>query len=79
MKWRKVYGKLKGNIYIAQIAEIGSLSSKNKNGKYLWCVKDLFIKYASIKPVEDKKYTTVLTAVIKIKDESNCKRIKLKG
>ena len=67
MKWRKVYGKFKHNIYIAHIAEIGSLSSKNKNGKNLWCVKDLFIKYALVKPVEDKNIQQFLKLLSKQK------------
>ena len=34
-KRRKVYAKLKYNIWAADLAEMGSLSSKNKNVKYL--------------------------------------------
>ena len=36
-------------------AEMGSLSSKNKNVKYLLCIIDVFIKYASVKPLKDKE------------------------
>ena len=32
---RKVYARFKDNIWAADLAELGSLSSKNKNGKYL--------------------------------------------
>ena len=32
-----------------------SLSSKNKNVKYLLCVIDVFTKYAWLKPLKDKK------------------------
>ena len=31
-----------------------SLSSKNKNVKYLLCVIDVFTRYACVKPLEDK-------------------------
>ena len=34
-KRRKVYAKFKDNIQAADLAEMGSLSSKNKNVKYM--------------------------------------------
>ena len=34
-KRRKVYPKFKDNIWAADLAEMGSLSSKNKNVKYM--------------------------------------------
>ena len=34
---------------------MGSLSSKNKNIKYLLCIIDVFTKYAWIKLLKDKK------------------------
>ena len=36
-KRRKVYARFKDNTWAADLAEIGSLSSKNKNVKYLLC------------------------------------------
>ena len=48
-----------------------SLSSKNKNVKYLFCVIDVFSKYAWVKPFKDKKIKTVLNAFIEIVNESN--------
>ena len=53
------------------------LSSKNKNVKYLFCVIDLFTKYAWIKPLKDKKGKTVFNAFIEILNESNRKPNKL--
>ena len=38
---KKVYARFKDNIWAADLAELGSLSSKNKNVKYLLCVKDV--------------------------------------
>ena len=35
-KRRKVYAKFKDNIWAADLAEMGSLSSKNKNVKYMY-------------------------------------------
>ena len=37
-KRRKVYARLKDNIWAVDLAEMGSLSSKNKNVKCLLCV-----------------------------------------
>ena len=45
-KRRKVYTRFKDNNWAADLAEMGSLSSKNKNVKYLICVIDVFTKYA---------------------------------
>ena len=54
-----------------------SLSSKNKNVKYLLCVIDVFTKYAWVKPLKDKKGKTVLNAFMEIVNESNRKPNKL--
>ena len=35
---RKVYTGFKDNIWAAHLAQMESLSSKNKHVKYLWCV-----------------------------------------
>ena len=61
-KRRKVYIRFKDNIWPADLAEMESLSSKNKNVKYLLCIIDFLTKYAWVKPLEDIKG-----------NESNCK------
>ena len=71
LKRRKIYARLKGNIWSSDLAEMESLSSKNKNVKYLLCVIDVFTKYGFVKPLKDEKGKTVLTAFIKIVNESN--------
>ena len=43
---RKVYAKFKSNIWVANLAEMESLPSNNKNVKYLLCAIDVFTKYA---------------------------------
>ena len=53
-KRRKVYPRFKDNLWVADLAEMESLSSKNKNGKYLLCVIDIFTKYARVKLLKDK-------------------------
>ena len=45
-KRRKVYLRFKDNIWSAGLAEMESLSTKNKKVKYLLCVIDIFTKYA---------------------------------
>ena len=55
IKCRKVYVKFKDNIWAADLTEMGSLSSKDKNVKYLLFVIDVFTKYALVKPLKDEK------------------------
>ena len=43
---------------------MGSLSSKHCGIKYLLCVIDLFIKYAWVRPLKDKKAKKVLHCFI---------------
>ena len=52
LKIRKVSERFNDNIWAAVLAEMGSLSSKNKNVKYLLCVIDFFTKYAGVKKFE---------------------------
>ena len=61
----------------ADLVEIESLTSKNKNIKYLLLVIDVFTKYAWVKPLKDKKGKTILNAFIEIVNESNCNPNKL--
>ena len=54
-----------------------SLSSQNKNIKYLLCAIDVFTEYAWVKPLKDKKGKTILNAFMEIVNEPNCKPNKL--
>ena len=45
-KRRKTYARFKDNIWAADWAEMGSLSSFNRGVKYCLCVIDIFIQYA---------------------------------
>ena len=56
---------------------MGSLSSFNRGVKYLLCVINLFIKYACVKPLTDKKSKTVLDGFVEIVNESKRKPNKL--
>ena len=55
VKRRKVYARFKENIWVADLAEMGLLSSKNQDVKYLLCVIDALTKYAWFKALKDKK------------------------
>ena len=72
-KGRKVYARVKGNIWQADLDEMKSLSSKNKNVKYLLRGIDFFTKYASVNTFKNKKSKTVLHTFTKIVNESNHK------
>ena len=54
-----------------------SLSSKNKNVKYLLCVINVFTKYSRVKPLKDKKGKIFVIAFMEIVKESNHKPNKL--
>ena len=73
IKRRKVCGRYEDNIQAADLAEMESLSSRNKIVKYLLCVIDFVTKYACVKPLKDKKGKTVLNAFIEMVNEFNCK------
>ena len=45
---RKVYSQFKDNIWGVDLADMESLSRKNKSIKYLLCVIDLYSKYAFV-------------------------------
>ena len=63
---RKVYPIFKDNMWAADLADMRSLSSKNKNVKYFLCVLDVFTKYAWVKPLKDKKRRTVVNLILLI-------------
>ena len=45
----------KDNIWAADLAEMGSISSKNQGIKYLLCVINFYSKYAWVKLLKEKK------------------------
>ena len=64
---RKVYSQFKDNIWGEDLADMQSLSRKNKGIKYLLSVIDLYSKYAFVIPLKDKKGISILNAFNKIK------------
>ena len=62
---RKVYSQFKDNIWGVDLADMQSLSRKNKSIKYLLCAIDLYSKYAFVIPLKDKKELVLLMQLIK--------------
>ena len=54
-----------------------SLSSFNRGVKYLLCIIDVFIEYAWVKPLKDKKVKTVLYDFVERVNKSKRKPNKL--
>ena len=76
-KKRKVYSQFKDNIWGVDLADMQSLSRKNKGIKYLLCVIDLYSKYAFVIPLENKKVISVTNGFNKIIKQSNRKPNKI--
>ena len=74
---RKVYSQFKDNIWGADLADMQSLSRKNKGIKYLLCVIDLYSKYAFVIPLKNKKGISIVNAFDKIIKQSNRKPNKI--
>ena len=74
---RKVYSQFKDNIWGADLADMQSLSRKNKGIKYLLCAIDLYSKYAFVIPLKDKKGISIVNAFNKIIKQSNRKPNKI--
>ena len=74
---RKVYSQFKDNIWGVDLADMQSLSKKNKGIKYLSCAIDLYSKYAFVVPLKDKKVISIVNAFDKIIKQSNRKPNKI--
>ena len=74
---RKVYSQFKDNIWGVDLADMQSLSRKNKGIKYLLCVIDLYSKYTFVIPLKDKKGISIVNAFNKIIKQSNRKPNKI--
>ena len=74
---RKVYLQFKDNIWGVDLADMQSLSRKNKGIKYLLCAIDLYSKYAFVIPLKDKKGISIVNAFNKIIKQSERKPNKI--
>ena len=60
LKKRKVYSGFKDNIWGADLADMQLISKFNKGFRFLLCVIDIFSKYASVVPLKDKKWVSIV-------------------
>ena len=74
---RKIYSQFKDNMWGVDLADMQSLSRKNKGIKYLLCAIDLFSKYAFVVPLKDKKGISIVNAFDKIIKQSRRKPNKI--
>ena len=74
---RKVYSQFKDNIWGVDLADMQSLTRKNKSIKYLLCAIDLYSKYAFVIPLKDKKGISIVNEFNKIIKQSNRKPNKI--
>ena len=74
---RKVYLQFKDNIWGIDLADMQSLSRKNKGIKHILCAIDLYSKYAFVVPLKDKKGISIVNAFDKIIKQSNRKPNKI--
>ena len=74
---RKVYSQFKDNIWGVDLADMQSLSKKNKGIKYLLFAIDLYSKYAFVVPLKDKKGISIVNAFNKIIKQYNRKPNKI--
>ena len=74
---RKVYSQFKDNIWGVDLADMQSLSKKNKGIKYILCAIDLFSKYAFVVPLKNKKGISIVNTFNKIIKQSNRKPNKI--
>ena len=74
---RKVYSQFKDNIWGVDLADMQSLSRKNKSIKYLLCAIDLYSKYTFVIPLKDKKGISTVNAFDKIIKQSKRKPNKI--
>ena len=66
-----MYARFQNNIWV-DLAVMGSSSSKNQSVKYLFCLIDVFTKYAWVKPLKDGTAKALLHGFIEMLNESNC-------
>ena len=73
---RTVYSQFKDNMWGVDLADMQSLSRKDKGIKFILCAIDLYSKYAFAIPLKDKKGISIVNAFNKIIKQSNRKPIK---
>ena len=68
---RKIYSQFKDNIWGVDLADMQSLSRRNKGIKYLLCAIDLYSKYTFVVPLKGEKGISIVNEFNKIIKQSN--------
>ena len=68
-KRRKVFARFKDDILASDLVKIGLLSSQNRDVEYVICVVDVFIKYAWVKTLKNRKAKTVINGFIEMENK----------
>ena len=76
---RRVYSTFKDNIWGVDLADMQLLSKYNKGIRFLFCVIDIFSKYAWVVSLKDKKGISIVKAFQIILKQSNRKSNKTKA
>ena len=76
-KKRKIYSAFKDNIWLADLANMQLISKFNKRFRFLFCVIDVYSKYAWVVPLIDKKALSIANAFQNILKKSNRKPNKI--
>ena len=69
-KKRKAYSGFRDNVWGADLANMQLISRFNKGFRFLMCAIDIFIKYAWVITLKDKKGASIVNAFQKILDDS---------
>ena len=69
----EVYSAFRDNIWAADMADMQLISKFNKGFRYLFCVIDIYSKYAWVVPLKDKKCLSIVNAFQGILKKSNRK------
>ena len=77
LKEERFHSSFKDNIWGVDLSDIQLISTFDKGIKYLLCVIYLFIKYAWVVPLKDKRGITIVNAFQKILDNSERKPNKI--
>ena len=64
-----MFARFKDDILALDLVKIGSLSSQNRDVEYLICVVDVFIKYAWVKTLKNRKAKTVINGFIEMENK----------
>ena len=74
---RKVHSPFIDNVWGADLPDMQLISKFNKGIRFLFCVIDIYSKYAWAIPLKNKKGITITNAFQKKLKESNCKPNKI--